>query len=101
MDDIPYDLIKDTGFSRSTPRTRRTPLHRSTQWNTAVDNTTDTKSAYQQKFHPGMQVQHPIWGDGMVLNSRIDDGDEVVDIFFEELGLKRVAASLAHLEILS
>ena len=101
LDDIPYDLIKDTGFSRSTPRTRRTPLHRSTQWNTAVDNTTDTKSAYQQKFHPGMQVQHPIWGDGMVLNSRIDDGDEVVDIFFEELGLKRVAASLAHLEILS
>jgi DNA helicase-2/ATP-dependent DNA helicase PcrA len=47
-----------------------------------------------------MQVQHPVWGDGMVLNSRIDDGDEVVDIFFEELGLKRVAASLAHLEIL-
>ncbi|GAH35664.1 unnamed protein product, partial [marine sediment metagenome] len=44
---------------------------------------------------------HPTWGDGMVLNSCIDDGDEVVDIFFKELGLKRVAASLAHLEILS
>ncbi len=101
LDDIPYDLIEDAGFSRPSPRPRRTPLHRSTRWSAAVDNTPDSKSAYQQKFHPGMQVQHPIWGDGMVLNSRIDDGDEVVDIFFEELGLKRVAASLAHLEILS
>ncbi|MFC2054400.1 ATP-dependent helicase [Chloroflexota bacterium] len=100
LDDIPRDLIEDAGFSHSTQRTRRTPLHRSTRWSAAINNTPDTKSAYQQKFHPGMQVQHPTWGDGMVLNSRIDDGDEVVDIFFEELGLKRVAASLAHLEIL-
>jgi len=101
LDDIPHDLIEDAGFSRSSPHPRRTPLHRSTRWRAAADKTPDTKSTYQQKFHPGMQVQHPIWGDGMVLNSRIDDGDEVVDIFFEELGLKRVAASLAHLEILS
>jgi DNA helicase-2/ATP-dependent DNA helicase PcrA len=101
LDDIPHDLIEDARFSRSSPRPRRTPLHHSTKWGATVDNTPDTKSAYQQKFHPGMQVQHPTWGDGMVLNSRIDDGDEVVDIFFKELGLKRVAASLAHLEILS
>lgn len=101
LDDIPHDLIEDARFSRSSPGSRRTPIHISTKWSTAVDNTPDTKSAYQQKFHPGMQVQHPTWGDGMVLNSRIDDGDEVVDIFFKELGLKRVAASLAHLEILS
>jgi DNA helicase-2/ATP-dependent DNA helicase PcrA len=46
-----------------------------------------------------MRVQHPVWGEGMVLNSRIQDDDEIVDIFFEELGLKRVAASLAKLEI--
>jgi len=36
----------------------------------------------------------------MVLNSRIQDDDEIVDIFFEELGLKRVAASLAKLELM-
>jgi DNA helicase II / ATP-dependent DNA helicase PcrA len=44
-------------------------------------------------------VLHPVWGEGMVLNSRILDGDEIVDVFFEEMGLKRVAASLAKLEI--
>ena len=35
----------------------------------------------------------------MVLNSRIQDDEEIVDIFFESVGLKRVAASLARLEI--
>lgn len=51
----------------------------------------------EQRFSPGQKIQHPSWGDGMVLNSRLQDGDEIVDIFFEELGLKRVMASIANL----
>ncbi len=35
----------------------------------------------------------------MVLNSRIQDDDEIVDIFFADVGLKRVSASLAKLEL--
>jgi DNA helicase-2/ATP-dependent DNA helicase PcrA len=46
-----------------------------------------------------MRVQHPLWDEGMVLNSRIQDDDEIVDVFFEDVGLKRLAASLAKLEI--
>jgi hypothetical protein len=46
-----------------------------------------------------MRVRHPTWGDGMVLNVRLQSDDEIVDVFFEEVGLKRLAASLAHLEI--
>jgi len=52
-----------------------------------------------QQYAPGMHVQHPVWGDGMVLNSRMQDGDEIVDVHFAEIGLKRLAASLARLEI--
>jgi hypothetical protein len=37
----------------------------------------------------------------MVLNSRIQDDDEIVDIFFADVGLKRVSASLAKLELKS
>ena len=44
-------------------------------------------------------MEHPTWGEGMVLNSRMQDDDEIVDIFFEEMGLKRVAASIARLEV--
>ena len=56
---------------------------------------------YHAQFHPGMHVEHHVWGEGMVLNSRLEDDDEIVDIFFEGVGLKRVAASLARLEVKS
>ena len=44
----------------------------------------------------------PICGDeGIVLNSRIQDDDEIVDVVFESVGIKRLAASLANLTILT
>jgi DNA helicase-2/ATP-dependent DNA helicase PcrA len=52
-----------------------------------------------QQYRPGTQVQHPTWGEGMVLNSNLQDGDEIVDVFFKSHGLKRLVASLARLEI--
>jgi len=53
----------------------------------------------QTQFAAGMRVQHPVWGEGIVLNSRIRDGDETVDVVFESVGIKRLAASLAGLLI--
>jgi DNA helicase-2/ATP-dependent DNA helicase PcrA len=46
-----------------------------------------------------MKVKHPKWGDGVILGSKIQDDDEIVDIFFESVGLKKVIASLASLKI--
>jgi DNA helicase-2/ATP-dependent DNA helicase PcrA len=34
-----------------------------------------------------------------VVDSRLQDGDERVDVFFDSVGFKRLAASLANLEI--
>jgi DNA helicase-2/ATP-dependent DNA helicase PcrA len=51
-------------------------------------------------FRAGMRVQHPTWGEGIVLNSRLQDNDETVDVVFESVGIKRLAASLANLTIL-
>ena len=45
-----------------------------------------------------MRVRHPVWGDGMVLDSAIRDGEEEVDVVFETVGFKRLLASLAKLE---
>jgi DNA helicase-2/ATP-dependent DNA helicase PcrA len=47
-----------------------------------------------------MRVKHGVWGEGMVLESRIQDGDETIDVVFESVGFKRLVASLANLEIL-
>jgi DNA helicase-2/ATP-dependent DNA helicase PcrA len=48
-----------------------------------------------------VRVNHPNWGEGIVLDSKIEsDGEETVDVAFESVGLKRLLASLARLEIL-
>lgn len=55
----------------------------------------------QQRYQANMRIRHPSWGEGLVADSKIQDGDEVVDIFFDTVGFKRVIASLANLEIIS
>lgn len=51
------------------------------------------------RYRPGMRVQHATLGEGMVLKSQLQDEDEIVDVFFAGLGLKRLMASMARLEI--
>jgi DNA helicase-2/ATP-dependent DNA helicase PcrA len=54
----------------------------------------------QQRYQANMRVMHPSWGEGLVADSRIQDGDEVVDVFFDTVGFKRLVASLANLQII-
>jgi DNA helicase-2/ATP-dependent DNA helicase PcrA len=58
-------------------------------------------SLIQARFRPGMRVLHLTWGEGLVVDCRIQDGDETVDVAFESVGFKRLLASLANLQILS
>ena len=43
-------------------------------------------------------MRHATFGEGLVIESRADGGDEIVTVSFEEVGLKRLIASLAPLE---
>lgn len=98
--DIPMELISGGGLQ---PRVRSAVSRESVQalrWDTAGDNGPAKPAPAKRKYAAGMKVRHASWGDGMVLNSKLQDGDETVDIFFETVGLKRVAASLAKLDIL-
>jgi DNA helicase-2/ATP-dependent DNA helicase PcrA len=90
--DIPSNLLDGTESGGLSQRSRS--AYRPDLWETP------SASAHilQPQFQPGSRVEHPVWGEGMVLNSRIQDDDEIVDIFFEDIGLKRVAASLAKLQ---
>lgn len=91
LDDLPDELIEGGNQSRmehpnrpdrwESPRQRSAPI-------------------LQTQFKPGMNVLHPTWGEGMVLNSRIQDDDEMVDIFFQDVGLKKVMAAFANLQAL-
>ncbi|MGB7296760.1 MAG: 3'-5' exonuclease, partial [Candidatus Aminicenantales bacterium] len=89
LNDLPYELVDGGNRTRSEypPRPDRWDLPKK-----------ETAPVLQPQFKPGMGVRHPSWGEGMVLNSRIQDDDEVVDIFFQDVGLKKVMAAFANLE---
>ncbi len=97
LEDIPMDMLEEIQLGHPGRRSRGSSVY-SERWQPTARASTP---AIQQRYQPGMRVYHPVFADGMVLNSRIQDDDEIVDIFFENAGLKRVAASLAHLEIRS
>ena len=109
LEDIPIDLLDDSSPDRPTLRMQRSVPGRS--WSSGSDparwegpgQPRSPASAHivQQRYSPGARVEHSVWGSGMILNSRIQDGDEILDIFFESVGLKRVAASLAKLKTIS
>lgn len=96
LDDIPSDLLEETKSLHAYPGVRTSSRHQSFNWKNAQTG----EILDEKKYIPGQRVQHPEWGEGMVLNSRIEGSDEIVDIFFEEIGLKRVVASLAQLVII-
>jgi DNA helicase-2/ATP-dependent DNA helicase PcrA len=54
----------------------------------------------EAKYRAGTRVKHPAWGEGLVIDSRVQDDDEIVDVVFESVGIKRLAASLANLKII-
>jgi len=101
LEDIPAELLEDLNsspvrrVSQLTPGLGRSRLER---WEAIASS---LASAIKPRFQPGTRVEHHVWGEGMVLNSRIQDDDEIVDVYFENVGLKRVAVSLARLELKS
>lgn len=94
--DIPHELM-DSGSPRQmlVRRERASQLY---EW----DKQEEIKDQKQEKvYDPGMKVEHSRWGEGLILNSKLMDGDEILDIFFDSVGLKRVIASLAKLKIIN
>jgi DNA helicase-2/ATP-dependent DNA helicase PcrA len=105
LDDIPEKLLKRQGMRRSGWENSWGQRYRPRTWNvgtTGIYSPPGGAAApvIEPRFHPADRVRHPVWGEGIVLDSRIQDNDETVDIHFESVGFKRVAASLAHLEVL-
>ena len=89
LDDLPDELIEGGN------QARLERPYRPDRWEAPEKS---SATILQTQFKPGMAVRHPAWGEGMVLNSRIQDDDEMVDIFFKDVGLKKVMAAFAKLE---
>jgi len=91
LDDIPPELLAGKGHTGRSSRAL-TPAWLSSDMASAT--------LQEAQFRAGMRVQHSRWGEGIVLNSRLQDNDETVDVVFESVGIKRLAASLANLTIM-
>jgi len=58
------------------------------------------KIPLEPQYKSGMRVRHKVFGEGIVLSTKIDHDDEEVSVEFEEIGTKHLDASMAQLEIL-
>jgi DNA helicase-2/ATP-dependent DNA helicase PcrA len=101
LDDIPPDLL--IGKSRTGRSLRGAPAETlwAQQTRPRSASLTPGTGVIESKFRAGTRVRHPVWDEGIVLDSRIQDDDEIVDVVFESVGIKRLAASLANLTIIS
>jgi DNA helicase-2/ATP-dependent DNA helicase PcrA len=50
-------------------------------------------------YKAGMRIRHNVWGEGLVIDDRIVDGSEIVDVAFASVGFKRLDAVMAKLEM--
>jgi DNA helicase-2/ATP-dependent DNA helicase PcrA len=100
LDDIPEGLL--VGRSRSGRSLRgRAPESLWASGARAPGVWQPDAAAQEVKFRAGMRVRHPTWGEGIVLGSKFQDADEIVDVVFESVGVKRLSASLANLSTIA
>ena len=93
LDDVPADLLIGK------TRTGRSIHGRAPETLWSVHTRPQSASVIESRFRAGTHVRHQVWGEGIVLDSRIQDDDESVDVVFESVGIKRLAASLANLTV--
>ncbi len=99
--DIPRELV--TGNAKLPTREshatseRRTATERGRE-SRVTSEFTRKSAASNLKFKAGDRVQHPRFGDGIVIASKAMAGDEEVQVAFEGKGVKNLIASLAGLK---
>jgi DNA helicase-2/ATP-dependent DNA helicase PcrA len=89
LDDVPPELL-----SGSWRQTQRSKSQSTTTWT----STPKVTRADRPRFRTGQRVRHATFGEGLVVESRADGGDEIVTVVFDDVGLKRLMTSIAQLE---
>ena len=92
LSDLPADRIRGVSPTRLTRA--QAVYERQTRWEGGAP------TPIEARYRAGMRVRHASFGEGMVLESRVTNGEEELTVQFEIGGLKWLAASVAKLEIL-
>jgi DNA helicase II / ATP-dependent DNA helicase PcrA len=103
LDDIPKDLLISSGVRSYRKQTDK--WEDKQRWESPPTRTVPTTQylppPIPQRYKAGHRVQHSTWGEGIVVDSRMQDSEETVTVVFESVGVKRLLASVAKLEILN
>jgi DNA helicase-2/ATP-dependent DNA helicase PcrA len=94
--DIPSDLRAEDNYSIPISHLRDSNFELGSWKN--LQKESNRPISQEPEYHPGEKVRHSKWGEGLVLNSQLQDDDEILDVFFESVGKKKLIASLADLE---
>jgi DNA helicase-2/ATP-dependent DNA helicase PcrA len=104
LEDIPAELL--AGKSRTGRSIHRSSTYftrdasSDSKWTLPASRSPTPAPVTNSRFRAGTRIKHSLWGEGIVLDSRIQDDDEIVDVVFESVGIKRLAASLANLTVI-
>lgn len=77
-----------------------TPRRRSFNLSSASERAPESPDQIGGRHKSGQRVRHTQFGEGIVVESKVVSGEEEVIVAFDEVGIKRLAASIANLEIL-
>ena len=102
LKDLPASLVQEDFYAQprrnSYPREREFSKWERPSW--LRDTRVPLDKPVNTRFKAGMQVRHATYGRGVVKSSKLEHGDETVEVYFEGHGLKALIASMAKLEIL-
>jgi DNA helicase-2/ATP-dependent DNA helicase PcrA len=101
LDDIPPKLTSGMHEEAQRSKAREERQTRAqTRWNQEASYSPSNLQSpiSNPQFRAGQRVRHAVFGEGLVIESRVAQDDEMVSIAFEDVGLKRLMASMANLE---
>lgn len=91
LEDLPADRLEGEWIGKGTRE--QTTFQQQTSWSWQTSVAQDAP-----RFQAGMRVVHPSFGEGIVMQSRIEQDDEEVTVVFASHGIKHLAVSMSKLE---
>ncbi|MCC6904391.1 MAG: DNA helicase UvrD, partial [Anaerolineae bacterium] len=107
LGDLPGHLVTAPAIGAGSAAMRSAATGRAPQ-NWSLRPTQPPRASVEQKaavqaecvYRTGQRVSHPRFGEGIVISSQINGGDEEVSVIFQEAGPKKLMAGFANLTIL-
>ena len=97
LNDIPKSLISGMNSYAGT-KPREAAAIRASTWDVKSAPTRSVEAARTPAFRAGQRVNHATFGEGIVIESRLERNDEEVTIAFKKAGIKRLLVSFANLQ---